>query len=303
MCSPRIPSSGWAVRIRIWSASPCRAAATRPASTSGNHRRQWMSFSPDSEAAARPPDLAAIEAAARRIADEAVLTPLLRSNALDARLEARVMLKLETLQRTGSFKFRGAYNKIRRLIDEGRRPQSIVAFPSGNHAQGVAAAAQLLGVPAVIVMPADAPRIKLENTRGYGAEIVTYDRFSQDREAVAAPIVVERNAVLVRPFDDPDIIAGQGTIGLELSRQAADLGMEVDIVLVPCSGGGLVSGCATALAATSPATRVYAAEPQGFDDTARSLAAGQRVTNDSAARSFCDALLSPQPGEITFEIN
>jgi threonine dehydratase len=261
-----------------------------------------MRFSQHSEAAGAP-GLAEIEAAARRIADEAVRTPLLRSHALDARLGARILLKPETLQRTGSFKFRGAYNKIRRLIEDGHAPPAVVAYSSGNHAQGVAAAARLLGVPAVIVMPRDAPRIKLENTRAHGAEIVTYDRLGESRETVAEAILAERNAALVRPFDDPDIIAGQGTVGLELAQQAAVLGLSIDLLLVPCGGGGLVSGCATALSAVSPATKVYAVEPQGFDDTARSLAAGRRLANDGSGHSFCDALLSPQPGELTFEIN
>ncbi len=262
-----------------------------------------MGFSQGCETPGGLPGIAEIEAAARRLAGEAVVTPLLRSHALDALLGSRFLIKPETLQRTGSFKFRGAYNKIRRLIETGRRPDSVVAYSSGNHAQGVAAAARLLGVPAVIVMPADAPRIKLESTRAHGAEILTYDRYRESRERVAEAIAAERKAALVRPFDDPDIIAGQGTVGLELAQQAAALDIAIDVVLVPCSGGGLVSGCATALASRSPGTRVHSVEPEHFDDTARSLAAGRRLANAGTARSFCDALLSPQPGELTFQIN
>ncbi len=248
------------------------------------------------------PDFAAIEAAAARLAGQAVVTPLLESPALDERAGGRVLIKPETLQRTGSFKFRGAYNKIVQK-PEGARKAGVVAYSSGNQAQGVAAAAALLQVPAIIVMPADAPAIKIENTRGYGAEVVLYDGYHQVREEVAAKIVAERGASLVRPYDDPDIIAGQGTCGLEIARQATALGARLDAVLVCCGGGGFVAGSALALARLSPGTAVYAVEPEGFDDTARSLAAGRRVTNDPHGQSFCDALLAPTPGALTFEIN
>ena len=248
------------------------------------------------------PGFAEIEAAAQRLAGVAEETPLLRSAALDALAGTEVLLKPEMLQRTGSFKFRGAYNKIAQLSEAERRA-GVVAFSSGNHAQGVAAAAALLGAPATIVMPADAPAIKIENTRGYGAEVLCYDRYRQEREEVAAEIVAERGATLVRPYDDPDIIAGQGTCGLEIARQAERRGGALDLLLVCCGGGGLVSGIALAFGELSPATEIFAVEPEGFDDTARSLAAGERLGNDPEARSFCDALLAARPGELTFEIN
>lgn len=249
------------------------------------------------------PGYADIEAAAKRLAGQAVLTPLLRSPALDAETGARVLIKPETLQRTGSFKFRGGYNKIRRLMDGPNPPRAVVAFSSGNHAQGVAAAAQLLGVTATIVMPADAPAIKIGNTKGYGAEVVLYDRYREDREAVAARIAAERGAVLVKPYDDPDIIAGQGTIGKEIAEQAKTIGLEPEIALAPCSGGGLVSGTALGLTHHFPKVRVFACEPEGFDDTARSLARHERQSNAPGATSICDALMSPTPGAITFPIN
>jgi threonine dehydratase len=248
------------------------------------------------------PTFADIEAAAARLAGWAVETPLLNPPALDLKLGGRVLLKAETLQRSGSFKFRGAFNRIS-LIPEAERGAGVVAYSSGNHAQGVAAAAALLGVPATIVMPEDAPAIKLANTRGLGAEVVLYDRFTEDREALGSALAAERGATLVRPYDDAGVIAGQGTCGLEIARQAAALGFEIDTLLVCCGGGGLTAGCALAMAALSPKTRVYTVEPAGFDDTRRSLAEGVRVDNDPAARSFCDALLAPTPGELTFPIN
>ena len=264
-----------------------------------------MNSSPESTAEplqARPPNFADVAAAAERLAGHAVATPLLSSPALDRRVGGRVLLKAETLQRTGSFKFRGAFNRISQ-IPEAERGAGVVTYSSGNHAQGVAAAAALLGVPATIVMPEDAPAIKLANTRGYGAEVVLYDRFTENREALAVALAAERGATLVRPYDDPGVIAGQGTCGLEIARQAAARGLEIDALLVCCGGGGLTAGCALALAELSPKTRIYTVEPAGFDDTRRSLAAGARVGNDPAARSFCDALLAPTPGELTFPIN
>jgi threonine dehydratase len=248
------------------------------------------------------PGLTEIHAAAEKLAAVAVETPLLQAPALDRRTGGHVLIKAEMLQRTGSFKFRGAYNKISRIAPA-LRHKGVVAFSSGNHAQGVAAAAQLLNTPATIVMPADAPAIKIENTRGYGASVVLYDRDTGDREAVAAEIVARTGATLVRPYDDPDIIAGQGTIGLELVRQAEALGCRLDLVLTPCSGGGLMAGCATAVKALSPQTRLMTVEPQDFDDMARSLASGHRQTNKPGRRSICDALMSPTPGILTFRIN
>jgi threonine dehydratase len=252
-------------------------------------------------AASDLPAIADIRAAAERLAGRIVTTPLVESPLLNARLGLRLLVKAETLQRTGSFKFRGAMNAVLQL-DPRQHRGGVVAFSSGNHAQGVAAAAQLLGIPAVIVMPADAPAIKVSNTRGYGAEVVFYDRWRDSREAIGARLAAERGALLVPPFDDARVIAGQGTAGLEIVAQAKALGATLDALVVPASGGGFLAGCALAVAAESPATKVYSAEPEAADDWRRSLAAGKRVANDPAARSICDALLVPSPGEITFAI-
>lgn len=247
-------------------------------------------------------DIEDIREAAGRIAKEAVLTPLLSSPALDAEVGATVLLKAETLQRSGSFKFRGAYNRLSMLTPEERRA-GVVAWSSGNHAQGVAAAARIVGAQATIVMPSDAPAIKVENTRNYGAEVVFYDRYTQSREQISFALAQDRGAVVVPSFDDPFIIAGQGTVGLEIAEQAAAAGHSLDAFLCCCGGGGLIAGSATALNALSPHTRMYSVEPQAFNDTARSLAAGTRLSNPPDARSICDALLTPQPGELTFPIN
>ena len=248
------------------------------------------------------PGLAEIEAAAGRLAGKAVVTPLLESPALNARIGGRILLKPETLQRTGSFKFRGAYNRLSQL-SEVQRQAGVVAYSSGNHAQGVAAAARLLGLPATIVMPGDAPRIKVANTKGYGAEVVTYSRRAEDRRAIAEAIATKRGATIVPPYDDPDIVAGQGTCGLEIFQQAEALGVGLDALLVCCGGGGLTAGIGTAARDLSPETEVYTVEPAGWDDTARSLAAGQRLANQSPPRSFCDALLAEEPGVLTFDVN
>jgi threonine dehydratase len=254
------------------------------------------------EVGTRLPGFADVREAAARLAGHARRTPLLAATPLDERTGGRVLLKLETLQHTGSFKFRGAYNRLARL-DAAQRAAGVVAFSSGNHAQGVAAAARLLGIRATIVMPADAPRVKLSNTLALGAEVVEYDRLRESREAIAARLGDELGAVVVPSFDDPDIIAGQGTVGLELCEQAAELGVVLDDVVVCTSGGGLVAGTALALEALSPGTRVWTAEPEGHDDHRRSLDAGRRVANLPGTRSFCDALLAPEPGLLTFEIN
>jgi threonine dehydratase len=259
-----------------------------------------MTSSPGSDVSL--PDIGTIRAAAARIAGEAVLTPLLESPAVNARLGGRLLVKAEPLQRTGSFKFRGAYNTLAQF-SAAQRGKGVVTWSSGNHAQGVAAAAQALGIPALIVMPADAPAIKVANTRGYGAEIVLYDRIRESREEIGARIAAERGATIVAPYDEPEVIAGQGTCGLEIAAEAKARGIRLDAVLVCCGGGGLTAGCATALAAESPDTKVYAVEPADFNDTGRSLAAGHRVGNAPGAASFCDALLAPTPGEITFAIN
>lgn len=243
-----------------------------------------------------------IEAAARAIDGLAVATPLVESPALNDRLGGRVLLKPETLQRGGAFKFRGAMNKVSRLSDEQRR-RGVVACSSGNHAQGVALAARLVGAPAVIVMPKDAPAMKIANTRDYGAEVILYDRYSENREAITEGVAADRGMTIVWPFDDLDVIAGQGTAGLELEAQARGAGARLDLVLTPVGGGGLAAGVSTAIKHLSPAAEVYGVEPADFDDTARSLATGERQSIDPNARSICDALLSPAPGRLTLPLN
>ncbi|MDX1710063.1 MAG: threonine/serine dehydratase [Rhodovibrionaceae bacterium] len=243
-----------------------------------------------------------VVAASERLAGLAVKTPLLESPQLNALAGGRILIKPEVLQRTGSFKFRGAFNRISTLPEEARR-NGIIAYSSGNHAQGVAAAAQLQGIAATIVMPADAPRIKVENTRSYGAEVILYDRYHEVREDVTARLREERGSTLVKPYDDPFVIAGQGTCGLEIARQAEAMGAELDAVLICCGGGGLSAGSALALRRLSPHTDIYTVEPEGFDDTARSIEAGERVANPAGGGSICDALLAPTPGELTFTLN
>ncbi|MEM7565831.1 MAG: threonine/serine dehydratase [Pseudomonadota bacterium] len=243
------------------------------------------------------PTRADVVAAAERIAGEAVRTPLLRSPALDARCGRTVLLKAETLQRTGSFKFRGAYNAVLQ-IPEARRAAGVVAPSSGNHAQGLAEAARLLGMPCTIVMPADAPALKTARTKALGATVRPYDRIREDRLAIAKRIRDETGATLVPPFDHPHVIAGQGTAGLEMGEQAEAMGLSLDAALVCCSGGGLAGGIGLAL----PGVDTYTVEPAGFDDMARSLRSGRRETNASASGSICDALLVQTPGEITFPV-
>lgn len=248
------------------------------------------------------PSAADIEAAARRLAGVAVRTPLISAPVLDERLGARVFLKAETLQRTGSFKFRGAYNKISSIPAE-RRAAGVVAYSSGNHAQGVAAAAKLLGIRATIVMPSDAPRLKRERTAALGAEIVLYDRNKEDRAAIAKKIVAERGATLVPPYDDPLIIAGQGTIGREIVEDLERLKVRPEIVVVGASGGGLAAGISLGVKSRVPAARFYTVEPEGFDDTLRSFKSGQREHNERMSGTICDALMTNTPGELTFPIN
>jgi threonine dehydratase len=246
--------------------------------------------------------LADIQAAAGRLKGLAVETPLIESPALNARLGGRILLKPETLQRAGAFKFRGAYNRLSQLSADERR-RGVVAFSSGNHAQGVALAAQLIGCPALIVMPSDSPAVKVAGTKGFGAEIRFYDRFTEDRVAIADEIAAQRGCVVVPSYDDAHIIAGQGTLGLEIVAQAKALGVTLDRVLSPVGGGGLIAGTSTAVKGLSPSTEVWGAEPAGFDDTRRSLESGRRETIDPDARSICDALLTPIPGELTWPIN
>jgi threonine dehydratase len=254
------------------------------------------------KALVEPPTYADVLDASERLAGVAARTPLLACPAADVICHGRVLIKAEVLQRTGSFKFRGAYNLISRLSDEDRA-RGVVAYSSGNHAQAVAAVAELLGAPATIVMPGDAPRLKIEATRSYGAEVVLYDRYGESREEIAAALVAKSGATLVPPFDHPMIIAGQGTVGLEIGEDAAARGTAPDIVLVPCSGGGLVAGIALAIKHRFPGAAIHSVEPDGFDDTARSLRSGQREHAPAGARSICDALLAPTPGELTYPIN
>ena len=242
-----------------------------------------------------------IEAAAERIRGRAVRTPLLEAPAASAAAGARILVKPEVLQRTGSFKFRGAMSRLS-LLTADKRKRGVVAFSSGNHAQAVACAARDLGTSAVIVMPADAPKLKIENTRGYGADVVLYDRQREDRVAIGKKLASERGLTLVPPFDDYAVMAGQGTIGLELAEDARRIGTNIDAVLVPCSGGGLSAGIATALATLSPATKVYPVEPANYDDMARSLKAGERLANAAGPLSICDALMVDKPGELTFPL-
>lgn len=247
------------------------------------------------------PEFDDVARAAERLKGVAVLTPLVESPILSERVGARIFLKLEILQRTGSFKFRGAYNRLVQLspVEKGA---GVVAFSSGNHAQGVAAAAALLGMPATIVMPVDAPRIKTETTRALGATVVPYDRRREKREAIAARIAAEKGAVVVPSFDDPHIVAGQGTAGLEIASQAAALDVALDAVLVPCSGGGLSSGVALGLSGRSPRTQLIAVEPEGYDGTRLSLDAGERTTAAGTRDTIADALTSPAPGLIPFAV-
>ena len=247
------------------------------------------------------PTAADIAAAAKRLFGVAVRTPLINAAVLDELLDARVFLKAETLQRTGSFKFRGAYNKIS-SIPQDKRAAGVVAYSSGNHAQGVASAAKLLGMRATIVMPADAPRAKRERTKALGAEVILYDRNTEDRAAIARKLVDERGATLVPPYDDPLIIAGQGTIGAEIVEDLARLELVPDIVVVGASGGGLAAGISLGVKARVPGAKFYTVEPEGFDDTARSFVSGRREHNERMSGSICDALMSNTPGELTFPI-
>ncbi len=239
-----------------------------------------------------------IRAAAGRLAGHARRTPLLASPFLDALAGRRLLVKPECLQHTGSFKFRGAYSALS-AMDAKTRARGVIAYSSGNHAQGVAAAAGQFGVPAVIVMPSDAPALKIANTRALGAEVVLYDRAAEDRDAIGERLAAERNLTLVKPFDDPFVIAGQGTVGLEIAAQSEARTAEV---LVPCGGGGLTSGIALALAGEAPDMRVRPVEPEGFDDVKRSLETGTIQTNTSLSGNICDAIVTPRPGSLTFPI-
>lgn len=250
----------------------------------------------------RLPTADGVRAAAGRLAGVAVRTPLLEFEAINRLAGGRILIKAETFQPVGAFKIRGAWNMMVQLDEDARRA-GVVAFSSGNHAQAVAWAARRLGIPATIVMPHDAPAVKVAGTRSYGAEVVQYDRYAEDREHVAARLLGEKGGTMVPPYDDPLVIEGQGTVGHEIVAQCAAAGVIPDAVIVPCSGGGLVAGCALVLREAWPRTGVYSAEPVGLDDTARSLVSGTRERNAPDARSICDALAVPTPGRITFEVN
>jgi threonine dehydratase len=248
------------------------------------------------------PTIDDIRAAAVRIAPHAQVTPLLTSPALDARAGGRVVLKAEVLQHTGSFKLRGALNRLLQLTDD-ERSRGVVAYSSGNHAQAVAYSATLLGLRSVIIMQKDAPALKIERTRAFGGEVVLYDRYTEDRVAIGGAIAAEHGLTIVPPFEDAHIVAGQGTLGLEALTQATAMGYTPDTLLVCCGGGGLTAGCAIAAESVSPSTVVHPCEPAEFDDTARSLRLGYRVGNEPGKRSICDAIVTEIPGEFTFSIN
>jgi threonine dehydratase len=243
--------------------------------------------------------LALIEAAATRLTGHARRTPLLNAPLLDRIAGRRVFVKAECLQWTGSFKFRGGWSAVSALPPG---TKGVMAYSSGNHAQGVALAASRHGLPCVILMPADAPAVKIANTRAYGAEVVLYDRATEDRDAIGAELAAARGLALVKPFDDAQVIAGQGTVGLEIAEQAAETGINAATVLTCCGGGGLTAGIALALEARAPQLSVRPCEPAGFDDTARSLISGKRERNAATTGSICDAIVTPSPGEITFPI-
>ena len=246
-------------------------------------------------------DIAMITAAAARLRGHVRQTPLLHAPLFDRLAGRRVFVKAECLQLTGSFKARGGWAAVSAL-DPVARQRGVIAFSSGNHAQGVALAAARHDCPCVILMPSDAPAVKIANTRAYGAEVVLYDRQTEDRDALGARLAADRGLTLIRPYDDPQVIAGQGTTGLEIAAQAAEAGVTSGDVLVCCGGGGLASGIALALEGSSPGLRVRSVEPAGFDDMARSLAAGARVRNAGLQGSICDAILTPMPGALTFPI-
>jgi len=242
-----------------------------------------------------------IEAAAERLKGHVRETPLLTSPFLDELAGRRILVKPECLQHTGSFKFRGAWSAISAL-DDTQRQRGVIAYSSGNHAQGVAHAATRHGISSVIIMPSDAPQLKIDNTRALGGEVVLYNRAHESREQIGQALAAERGLTLIRPYDEPQVIAGQGTVGLEIAQQAARMGVDQADVLVCCGGGGLTSGIALALEAHAPGLRARPCEPEGFDDVKRSLATGQIQKNDAAAGNICDAILTPQPGDITFPI-
>ena len=247
------------------------------------------------------PTFSDVQAAARRLEGVTLRTPLLENQRVNDRLGGRLFLKAECLQRTGSFKLRGAYNFLASMSEADRR-KGAVGWSSGNHAQGLAEAGRLLGVKTTIVMPADAPALKVANTRASGAEVVLYDRVKDSREEIGTGIAQKTGATIVPPYDHPWILTGQGTAGIEIAEQARALGVTLDAVAAPCSGGGLATGVALGVKGISPTTTVHAGEPAGFDDLARSLASGKKEKNEKLSGSICDALLAPTPGDVTFPL-
>ncbi len=250
----------------------------------------------------KTPSYQSVRDAAEVLYRVVVRTPLLESPALSEKLGGRLLLKCETLQYTGSFKFRGAYNTISRLSDE-QKEKGVFAYSSGNHAQGVALSAKLLGIEATILMPEDTPTIKLANTRGYGAHVVTYNRYEENREEIGRQIADEHGYTLIKPYDNYFVISGQGTAGIEIHDQLAGRELDADFCVCPAGGGGLIAGVSLALRELSPETQTYSAEPEFFDDTRRSLELGERVENEPGHRSICDAIVTPMPGKITFGVN
>jgi threonine dehydratase len=248
------------------------------------------------------PEYSDIEKAVQRIKGHAIKTPLMESELLNQQLGGRLLIKPEVLQRTGSFKYRGAVNKISAILEEGK-PSGVIAFSSGNHAQAVASTARQFGIEATIVMPEDAPKIKIENTKQYGANIVFYNRYTDDREQITAQLAEENQLTLIRPYDDPYIITGQGTIGYEIALQTQEMDVHSYDVAVCCGGGGLIAGIALAIKEHYPESNIWAVEPENFNDTMRSLEVGVRLSNTTTAPSICDSILTPIPGELTFKIN
>ena len=247
------------------------------------------------------PTFADVQAAARRLDGVTIRTPLLENERVNRALGGRLFIKAECLQRTGSFKLRGAYNFLA-AMGEADRARGVVGWSSGNHAQGLAEAARLLGVKATIVMPSDAPALKVANTKASGAEVILYDRVKDSREEIGQGIAAKTGATIVPPYDHPWILTGQGTAGIEIAEQARALGVTLDAVAAPCSGGGLATGVALGVKGISPTTSVHAGEPAGFDDLARSLATGTKQRNEKLSGSICDALLAPTPGDVTFPL-
>ena len=242
-----------------------------------------------------------VRRAADRISGLAIRTPLIENEFLNDAAGGRVLVKAEVLQHCGSFKFRGAFNRVSQLTDQ-ERERGVLAWSSGNHAQGVARAARHFNTPATIIMPHDTPDLKVEKVRAFGANIINYDRYSEDREEIAKPILEETGMALAPSYDHPDIIEGQGTLALEVIEDASARGLDLDAFVICCGGGGLTSGCATILKDVSPSTQVWIAEPEGFDETWESIQKGERVTADITRRTICDAIATPTPGRLTFPI-